>query len=285
MPRLTVTISDEHEEILQQRSDVGEAYRSKSEVIRECIESFERVEELSEQLACLEAEVEMLRDQRAQLKQKAARVDELEGKLRQLQAAYHQAIDEGRSPQELDPVETDIEAEPSASALIEEAESGTESPKSVESTTESPDGSAIEAAETVGSTVSEAAQTASAASEPSKTQQTATASRTQTQATASSTRDVSATSNSQKTPTASNTKQTASQPTESNTRGTQPNQPASARIESARPGEHTHTDQQPSNAESATDGGVEIDEELLYQSPSVGSRIKSALFGGPGGSR
>ncbi len=268
MPRLTVTISDEHEEILQQKSDVGEAYRSKSEVIRECIESFERVEALSEQLACLEAEVEMLRDQRAQLKQKAARVDELEGKLRQLQAAYHQAIDEGHSPQELESVETDIETEPSATALIEEAESGADSPKPVESTSQ------------------DAAQTASATSstsdEPPKTRQTATASGAQTQTTASRTQKPSTTSNSQ-TPTTSNTQQTASPPADPSPEQSTP--APSARGESARPAEGRRATQQTSSAESATDGGVEIDEELLYQSPSVGSRIKSALFGGPGGSR
>lgn len=246
MPRLTVTISDDHEEILERQSDVGEAYRSKSEVIRECIEAFERVEDLSEQLACLEAEVEMLRDQRAQLKQKAARVDELEGKLRQLQAAYHQAIDEGHSPQELDRVETDLDPEPSATALTEEAESNTDEPKPVESTTEqvdSPDSSAIEATEAVESTDEAAvgSETAAVSEE-------------------SNARPASATPDSSRATEQSATDATAAQ--------------ASAQRRGGQP-----------EAESATDGNVEIDEELLYQSPSVGSRIKSALFGGPGGSR
>jgi Arc/MetJ-type ribon-helix-helix transcriptional regulator len=97
MPRLTVTISEEHEQILEERSDVGAAYRSKSEVVRECIESYERVEELSNQLSCLEAEVETLRDQREQLQQKAARVDELEEKLWDLQMEYQELIHEEQS--------------------------------------------------------------------------------------------------------------------------------------------------------------------------------------------
>jgi predicted nucleic acid-binding Zn-ribbon protein len=94
MPRLTVTISDEHERILEEKSDVGEAYRSKSEVVRECIEAHERVEELSQQLACLEAEVDTLREQRKQLRTKAARVEQLEQELRDLQDEYQQLIQE-----------------------------------------------------------------------------------------------------------------------------------------------------------------------------------------------
>lgn len=97
MPRLTVTISEEHERILEEKSDVGSAYRSKSEVVRECIESHDRVEELANQVACLEAEVEMLRDQRAELQQKAARVEQLEDKLWDLQMEYQELIHEQQS--------------------------------------------------------------------------------------------------------------------------------------------------------------------------------------------
>jgi len=97
MPRLTVTISDEHERILAEKSDVGEAYRSKSEVVRECIEAHERVEDLSQQVACLEAEVDTLREQRQQLRTKAARVEQLEQELRELQAEYQQLIEQEQS--------------------------------------------------------------------------------------------------------------------------------------------------------------------------------------------
>ncbi|MFW5974347.1 MAG: hypothetical protein ACOCPZ_03080 [Natrialbaceae archaeon] len=113
MPRLTVTISDEHERILEEQADANEAFRSKSEVVRECIESYERVEALSNQMACLEAEVDMLRDQRTELKRKAARVEELEEKLRGLQMEYHTLISEGKSPTELEPkLDTTLEIEP-----------------------------------------------------------------------------------------------------------------------------------------------------------------------------
>jgi len=107
MPRLTVTISDEHERILEEKSDVGEAYRSKSEVVRECIEAHERVEELSQQVACLEAEVEGLREQREQLRTKASRVEQLEAELRDLQAEYQQLIQESGDGEE----EPDIDDE------------------------------------------------------------------------------------------------------------------------------------------------------------------------------
>jgi len=93
MPRLTVTISDEHERILEEKSDVGEAYRSKSEVVRECIEAHERVEDLSQQVGCLEAEVDTLREQRKELRTKAARVEQLEQQLRNLQEEYQHLIE------------------------------------------------------------------------------------------------------------------------------------------------------------------------------------------------
>ena len=92
MPRLTVTISEEHEQILAEKSNHGASYRSKDEVVRQCIESYDRVEELANQVSCLEAEVEMLREQREELKQKAARVDELEDKLWDLQMEYQELI-------------------------------------------------------------------------------------------------------------------------------------------------------------------------------------------------
>jgi len=162
MPRLTVTISDEHERILERQADGGEAYRSKSEVIRECIEAHERVEELSEQLARLEAEVELLRDQRAELTEKAVRIDELESRLRRLQTAYHRAISEGRSPRELEPiVETPPESSQSVRALIEEAESAATESTTIEETTAQPQ--AVEAAETVESSTAPDAGSAGSA--------------------------------------------------------------------------------------------------------------------------
>ncbi|MFT4946654.1 MAG: Arc/MetJ-type ribon-helix-helix transcriptional regulator [Natronomonas sp.] len=249
MPRLTVTISDEHERILERQADSGEAYRSKSEVIRECIEAHERVEQLSEQLACLEAEVELLRDQRATLKEKAARVDELESQLRQLQTAYHRAISEGKSPQELEPItEQPIEPGPSAEALIEEAES---TPADSPTTTveSSPDTQAIEAAEPVDSAVGESAEpmTKTAGSADPETP----------------------------------VEPTAESPSRDGSRSDATGEVTA----SVTPPTGAESGGQTDRAESATDGGVEIDEELLYQSPGVGSRLKSALFGGPGGSR
>jgi Arc/MetJ-type ribon-helix-helix transcriptional regulator len=235
MPRLTVTLSDEHEQILERQADSGEAYRSKSEVIRECIEAHERVEDLSDQLASLEAEVELLRDQRATLKEKAARVDELESQLRQLQTAYHQAISEGKSPQELEPMaEQTVESGPSAEALIEEAESRAVEPSQPE---------AIEAADPVES---------SAVSKPTETKTVGSAD-----------------------PATTDAGETATNSSTPNSHRKTPSGTANAAGATDADG----------RSESATDGGVEIDEELLYQSPSVGSRLKSALFGGPGGSR
>lgn len=230
MPRLTVTISDEHERILEEQTDSSEAFRSKSEVVRECIESYERVEELSNQMACLEAEVEMLREQRTELKRKAARVEELEEKLRKLQMEYHTLISEGKSPTELEPkLDTTLEIEP-----------GPVAEEDSESTATGKTDATVEAT--------------------APTDATATA----TGAEAGSTANGSAAAS-------VSTAGTGDGATVEAESGAVPRRAADS------PGESTSTP--------ADSGGVEIDEELLYQSPGVGARLKSALFGGPGGSR
>lgn len=225
MPRLTVTISDEHERILEEQSDGGEAFRSKSEVVRECIEAYERVEDLSNQMACLEAEVDMLREQREQLKQKAARVDELETKLRKLQMEYHTLISEGKSPTELEPkIDTTLELETETAV----AEDGSEK---------------IEATQPKAVTESvEPVETTTAGSENAET-------------------------------TAETVETSPGRKTAVSRSGTTENRSG------------TPVNRSESTAGNANSGGVEIDEELLYQSPGVGSRLKSALFGGPGSSR
>ena len=230
MPRLTVTISDEHERILEEQTDSSEAFRSKSEVVRECIESYERVEELSNQMACLEAEVEMLREQRTELKRKAARVEELEEKLRKLQMEYHTLISEGKSPTELEPkLDTTLEIEPGPVAEEDSESTATGKTDATVEATAPTDATATATGAEAGSTAN-----GSAAASVSTT----------------------------------GTGDGATVEAES---GAVPRRAADS------PGESTSTP--------ADSGGVEIDEELLYQSPGVGARLKSALFGGPGGSR
>lgn len=237
MPRLTVTISDEHERILEEQTDSSEAFRSKSEVVRECIESYERVEELSNQMACLEAEVEMLREQRSELKRKAARVEELEEKLRKLQMEYHTLISEGKSPTELEPkLDTTLEIEPGPA--VSEEDSDAAATGTTDATVKAT-GTTDATAEVTGGTEATGAEAGSTAN-------------------GSAAASVSA----------AGTGDGATVEAESGT---------VTRRTADSPGETTSTP--------ADSGGVEIDEELLYQSPGVGARLKSALFGGPGGSR
>lgn len=231
MPRLTVTISDEHERILEEQTDSSEAFRSKSEVVRECIESYERVEALSNQMSCLEAEVEMLREQRTELKRKAARVEELEEKLRKLQMEYHTLISEGKSPTELEPkLDTTLEIEPGPAV----SEDGSEAAAT---------GTTDTTAEATGTTETTADSTGAEAGSPVNGSAGASV-------TAAGTGD-------------------------------------GATVEADRETVTRRTARAPDagDATPADSGGVEIDEELLYQSPGVGARLKSALFGGPGGSR
>lgn len=61
MPRLTVTIDEEHEEILAEKSGDDGPYESKSEAVRMFIEKYEAAQERVEEL---EQEVERLRNEK-----------------------------------------------------------------------------------------------------------------------------------------------------------------------------------------------------------------------------
>lgn len=70
MPRLTITITEEQEEILESKSGDDGEYESKSEVVRFFIENGERIEEL-------EQEIERLTRERRQLLEQRGEHDEL----------------------------------------------------------------------------------------------------------------------------------------------------------------------------------------------------------------
>lgn len=57
MPRLTITVTDEQAELLEEKTGDGGEYESKSEAVRTFIQEYEH---LSEQIADLEAENERL---------------------------------------------------------------------------------------------------------------------------------------------------------------------------------------------------------------------------------
>lgn len=64
MPRQTVTISEEQKEFIESKVGNGREYDSRSEVVRMCINEYERAEELQEKVERLEREKRMILEQR-----------------------------------------------------------------------------------------------------------------------------------------------------------------------------------------------------------------------------
>jgi len=64
MPRLTVTITDEQAELIEEKSADSGEYESKSEAVRNLIQAGERTEELEQKCNRLEREKAQILDQR-----------------------------------------------------------------------------------------------------------------------------------------------------------------------------------------------------------------------------
>ena len=76
MPRLTVTITEEQEELLEELSSDSGEYESKSEAVRNLIQRGERVDELEQKVERLEREKRMLVEQREEHTELVEYVDE-----------------------------------------------------------------------------------------------------------------------------------------------------------------------------------------------------------------
>ena len=80
VPRLTVTIDEDHEEILEAKSGDGGPYESKSEAVRMFIEEYEttheRIEELERTVDRLRNEKQAIIEQREENQELARYVDE-----------------------------------------------------------------------------------------------------------------------------------------------------------------------------------------------------------------
>ena len=83
MPRLTVTIEEEQSELLEELSQEGGEYDSKSEAVRDFIQQGETVRELRDEIVRLEERLE----------QRERRIDELESQLTE-RSRVEEKIDE-----------------------------------------------------------------------------------------------------------------------------------------------------------------------------------------------
>lgn len=101
MPRITVTISDELDEVLEDKSgDEGE-FGSKSEMMRYLAEHGRDAEELQQRVDELEDELEAVREQRDQLQERVGDLDDLERKVERLQNEKRMLLAEREEKAEL----------------------------------------------------------------------------------------------------------------------------------------------------------------------------------------
>lgn len=76
MPRLTVSITEEQSDWLEEKSGESGEYDSKSEVVRECIKSYERVGVLEDELDRSRRERRQILEQREEHTELVRYVDE-----------------------------------------------------------------------------------------------------------------------------------------------------------------------------------------------------------------
>lgn len=94
MSRLTATLQDEEERIVEENTGDGTEFSSKSEFVRRCIQSYERVQQV-------EADLEDARDEIEDLRRRAERVDDLEREVERLKNEKQALIEDRDERQEL----------------------------------------------------------------------------------------------------------------------------------------------------------------------------------------
>jgi Arc/MetJ-type ribon-helix-helix transcriptional regulator len=76
MARLTVSLNDETEEIVEEKVGDNGEYESKSEFVRDCIQAHTRVEDLEKTIERLEREKQMILQERDEKKELARYVED-----------------------------------------------------------------------------------------------------------------------------------------------------------------------------------------------------------------
>ena len=97
MPRLTVTIEYEQSELLEELSQEGGEYDSKSEAVRDFIQKGETIRELRDEIVRLEERVEQrehrideLEEQLTERSRVEKKIDELPDKVRKARLSYEE---------------------------------------------------------------------------------------------------------------------------------------------------------------------------------------------------
>jgi Arc/MetJ-type ribon-helix-helix transcriptional regulator len=101
MGRTTVSLDEETQEIIDEKSGDGGEYESVSAFVRDCIQRYEEIETLEETVDDLEEEVSSLREERDQLKDQADRVDDLEKTIERLRNEKQTLVEQRSENREL----------------------------------------------------------------------------------------------------------------------------------------------------------------------------------------
>lgn len=101
MGRVTISIGEEEEAILDEKVENSGEYESKSAFVRECIRSYESRMEACERVEELEADLAAVREERDRLEDQADRVAELETEVERLHRERRQLLEERDEKKEL----------------------------------------------------------------------------------------------------------------------------------------------------------------------------------------
>jgi Arc/MetJ-type ribon-helix-helix transcriptional regulator len=101
MNRLTVSLTEHEEKIIDENvGDSGE-YESQSEFVRGCVRSYERAAELEQRVEELEADLEARCEQVEDLQERADRVEELETQVERLENEKRMILEQREEKAEL----------------------------------------------------------------------------------------------------------------------------------------------------------------------------------------
>jgi Arc/MetJ-type ribon-helix-helix transcriptional regulator len=101
MSRLTVSLTEREEEIIDENVGDGGAYESQSAFVRDCVKSYEQSEDLQERVDELEGDLEDRREQIEELQEQASRVEDLETKVERLENEKRMILEQREENAEL----------------------------------------------------------------------------------------------------------------------------------------------------------------------------------------
>jgi Arc/MetJ-type ribon-helix-helix transcriptional regulator len=98
MTRLTVSLDEETEEIIEENVGDGSAYESKSEFVRNCIQAHTRVEEIEREVNTLQDRLETREKRIDQLEQQLTRRSQIEEQVEEVALELREQREKSNAP-------------------------------------------------------------------------------------------------------------------------------------------------------------------------------------------